>query len=359
MPKIKPIIKIAQPAPKSAAITGVVDRLNKKFGENAVIIGFPSSLVVERIPTGSLYINVDTGGGIPVGRYAEFSGEFSVTKTSQALHTLRNAQKLGLRCAFIDVENTTTREYAEAIGVNFADVLYANPSSLEEGCELVLEVQRENMIDFVVIDSVEAMSPNKEKVSDMDESVQMGLKPKLYNEFCRKFTMNNNARTRGGAKPFTVLALNQVRDVIGSYLPQQFTPGGRGKDNTSSLNIRLRKSDYIQDGKGENKRIVGQIVKYKVDKNKLGVRGRAGEVNFYFSENSRGVKPHHNDNISELIMSAAEYGIISRAGAWYTVDGVGKFNGINELVDKLRDREDVINSLLAALSARLGFTVSF
>jgi hypothetical protein len=68
---------------------------------------------------------------------------------------------------------------------------------------------------------------------------------------------------------------------------------------------------------------------------------------------------HYNDNVTELISSAVEHSIITRAGAWFTVDGVGKYNGTNELISTLRGKEDVVQKLLQELSERLGFPVSF
>ena len=52
----------------------VVERLNKKYGANAVMLGVTKQEVESKIPaqfisTGLLQLDVDLGGGIAVGRY--------------------------------------------------------------------------------------------------------------------------------------------------------------------------------------------------------------------------------------------------------------------------------------------------
>ena len=68
----------------SQELQSLVASLNKKFGDNAISIGVPNDVAytIERIPTGSLSLDVALGGGIPVGRYTQIAGLFSSTKTT-------------------------------------------------------------------------------------------------------------------------------------------------------------------------------------------------------------------------------------------------------------------------------------
>lgn len=51
----------------SAELNSLIRSLNKKFGENAITLGFPNTKdgekSIERIPTGSFSLDVSLGGG--------------------------------------------------------------------------------------------------------------------------------------------------------------------------------------------------------------------------------------------------------------------------------------------------------
>ena len=134
--------KTAETTPKvDPKISQLLNTMNKKFGDRAIITGsqLAKENVYPRIPTGDLGLDISIGGGIPIGKYTQFAGEPSVTKTTQALHIIKNAQKLGLVCALLDVEGTTTRDYLEQIGVDVDNLIYTAPEGLEEATQMMIE----------------------------------------------------------------------------------------------------------------------------------------------------------------------------------------------------------------------------
>ena len=196
----------------------LVNKLNKKFGNNALVMGSEIEKQQQnRIPTGSVALDLDLGGGIPIGKFTQISGALSSTKTTQCVHIVREAQKMGLVCGWGDVEGTSDKEYFENLGVNTEDLLYSRPDGLEELTQMILDMQNSGLVHLFVWDSIEASSPNKELDSTMDESTQLGTKPKLMNEFFRKYQANNNRLVREGKRPFTLICINQLREKIGSY----------------------------------------------------------------------------------------------------------------------------------------------
>lgn len=210
----------------------LIARMNKKFGENAMTLGCPRDSKgevrkVKYLSTGSLTLNVALGGGIPLGRFTEISGSFSASKSTQALHIIKEAQKIGLKCALLDVEGTTDDKYLETIGVNVKDLIYMNPDGTEEATQALLELQRSEVVHLAVLDSFASLSPTKEYESDMDETVQMGLQPKILGEYFRKYTASNNRLSREGKEPFTLIGLNQLRESMVAYGDPTFTPGGK------------------------------------------------------------------------------------------------------------------------------------
>lgn len=328
-------------------LISVLNNINKKFGQNAVTIGAGESLEIKRIPTGSIALDIALGGGIPIGRYTQISGAFSSSKTTQALHVLREAQKMGLVCALIDAEGTTDDEYLNQLGINTDELVYCRPEGLEEATEILVQLQSSGEVQFAILDSIGALEPTKVLESRMDETNQMGIKPKLLGEYFNKFQAHNNKLNRTGKTPFTLIAINQLREKIGSYGDPEYTPGGRAKDFSASVDIRLRRGDWVAEGTGDNKELVGQVVKFKIEKNKTYKRMQTGEFEFYYAENDLGIPVGYNDNEKSIIKEAVAWGLITRGGAWYYLDKEKKekFQGIDPLIDFLKKNPDRIEKL--------------
>ena len=69
--------------------------LLNSFGANAIIKGADmEKATYGRIPTGSLSLDLDIGGGIPIGRMTQIAGNKSTSKSSLCDHIVANAQKL-------------------------------------------------------------------------------------------------------------------------------------------------------------------------------------------------------------------------------------------------------------------------
>ena len=335
---------------KSPEITKLLNDLNKKFGMNAVTLGFPKSedgeiKTIERIPTGSISLDIALGGGLPLGRFIEVSGAYSSTKTTQCLHIIAQAQKRGLVCALVDVEGTTDEAFAESIGVDFDSLIYSRPDGMEEALQLLLDLQKSGEVHLAVLDSIAAMSTNKEQETTMEETVRMGIPQQLLGEYFRKYQANNNRLEREGKKPFTIIGINQLREKIGAYGDPEYTPGGRAKGFACSVDIRLRRGDWISEGTGDNKEIVGQVVKFKIEKNKTFKRMQTGEFDFYFSsDNNAGIPEFFNDNYKEIIVCAVEWGVIERTGSWFVYNNQ-KYQGMNNLVAALKEDPSLIEKL--------------
>ena len=331
----------------SSRVDSIVTSINKRFGDNAIILGVGSKSAEvykkDFISTGILQLDADLNGGIAVGRYTEISGAFSTTKTTLGLHVLANAQKRGMTCALIDVEGTSGDEdYLRACGVDPTKIYYCTPSSLEELVDVLIELQSEGKVKFALYDSIAAsMATNLELNTKIGDSMRMGVPQQELGSYFRRFQMLNNKFFRNGETPFTLVAINQLREKIGAYGDSEYTPGGRGKGFVSSCELRLRQGDWIK----EKNVTVGQVVKYKISKNKMGKRMRQGEVDFYFDENEVGVSPLNYDVMKDLIIVALQYGIIQKAGGWFSYKDLQKIQGAESFIDALKERNDLMKSI--------------
>lgn len=261
--------------------------LLKKFGSNAIIMGADHEKAqYGRISTGSINLDLKLGGGIPIGRMTQISGAKSTAKSTLCDHIVKNAQTTkvewiwterkeskgrelveehprkvdGLICAYLDVEGTKTIDWTrDTIGVDTDNWLYAQPSGLEECLEMAHQMQKDG-VHLIVIDSIDSLEPTKEYESQMGESVQMGLKPKMIGEYCRKYTATNNMLVRRGDLPCTVILINQLREKIGAYGDPEYclhydTP------------IPLVDGRTLPIGEIVENRIEGEVWSYNFDKN--------------------------------------------------------------------------------------------
>lgn len=345
--------------------------LLKKFGTNAIIMGSDHEKAkYGRINTGSIELDLKLGGGIPVGRLIQISGAKSTSKSTLCDHIIKNAQQTnidwiwterkevkgrenvsehdksvnGMICAYLDVEGTKTPEWTGGtIGVDTDNWLYAQPSGLEETLEMAHQMQKDG-VNLIVLDSIDSLEPLKEYETEMGESVQMGLKPKRIGEYCRKFTATNNKLVREGRLPCTVIFINQLREKIGAYGDPEYTPGGRAIEFYISVDLRLRRGDWIVEGKGDNKEIVGQVVKFKSHKNKTYKQQQTGEFDFYF-EDTNNCEAGKIDNFKEIIIAGINYGVIERAGSWFKYKGDNLAQGADNTVVYLRENLDVFNTI--------------
>lgn len=277
-------------------INDAVNSLEKKFGKGIVIKLGQSDLKQKYLPTGSFILDRCIGGGFPVGRIVEIFGPEGSGKSSLALHAIRECQKLGIICGYVDMEHAFNSEFAKLIGVDIEELNFSQPEFGEQALEVVESFVPE--CGLVIVDSVASLIPKAEIEGDSGD-VHMGLQARLMSQAMRR--LGPKVHKSGCC----LLFINQIRMKIGAYGGGETTSGGLALKFFSSVRVDLRKrmgKDDLIEG--------GHKIEVKVIKNRCGPPFRRGMMNFYYD---RGI-----DNFESLLDLSVIDGIIDRRGNTYS-----------------------------------------
>ena len=309
-------------AEKLKALEAARLQIEKQFGAGSLIkLGAQTDLTgIDVIPSGSILLDEALGvGGYPRGRIIEMYGPESSGKTTLALHAVAEAQKMGGIAAFIDAEHALDPVYAKNLGVDIDNLWVSQPDNGEQALEITENLVRSGAVDIIVVDSVAALTPQKEIEGDMGDAM-MGLQARLMSQALRKLT------AIVGKSKCMIIFINQIRMKIGIMFGNpETTTGGNALKFYSSVRLEIRRIESIE-GKGEED-AVGNRVRVKVVKNKVAPPFRKVELDIYFG---KGISA-----TASLLDSAVKHGIIDKRGAWYTRGdekvGQGKENAIRFL----------------------------
>lgn len=295
-------------------------QIEKQFGTGSLMkLGTTVDTTgIEVVPSGSILLDEALGvGGYPRGRIIEMYGPESSGKTTLALHAVAEAQKLGGIAAYIDAEHALDPVYAKNLGVDI-DELYVNqPDTGEQALEICEQLVRSGAVDIIVIDSVAALTPQKEIEGEMGDSV-MGVQARLMSQALRKLT------AIVGKSKCLIIFINQIRMKIGLMFGNpETTTGGNALKFYSTIRLEIRRIESIG-GKGDDDAI-GNRVRVKIVKNKVAPPFRKVELDIYFG---KGISAS-----ASLLDSAVKHGLIDKRGAWYTRGeekvGQGKENAVS------------------------------
>jgi len=310
--------------PRRAEVDAVMTALNKKYrkeeGDNLICrMGehpfYASNLPV--ISTGSLKLDKALIGGYPMTSRVMLAGDENSGKTTLALMCVAAVQRRGGTVVYIDVEHALDAEYAARIGVDVKELIIAKPESGTEALDYLLAMAP--VADLIVLDSIAACASST--------SVEKEVKVEADGQVKQPYDVGDLARLMSGFQPklmatvaktsCTYLFINQLRTKINqknpAYSPQE-PMGGRAPKYFCNIILRVRTVEELF----EDDVYLGRRSQVKTVRAKHLGRYQVAELQI----GNSGV-----DTFQEVIDLAVEYGIIDKAGAWFSFGDKWKVQG--------------------------------
>lgn len=323
---------------KAKSLQAALAQIEKQFGKGTIMRLGAGEVIedIQVVSTGSLTLDIALGvGGLPRGRVIEIYGPESSGKTTLTLQVVAEMQKLGGVCAFVDAEHALDIQYAQALGVNLADMLISQPDTGEQALEIVDSLVRSGAVDLIVVDSVAALTPKAELEGDMGDQLP-GLQARLMSQALRKLTASIKKTN------CTVIFINQIRMKIGvMFGSPETTTGGNALKFYSSVRLDIRRIGSVK--KGED--VIGSETKVKVVKNKVAPPFKTAEFDIMYGS---GISRE-----GEVIDLAVSQNIVDKSGAWYSYHGEkigqGRDNAREFLKDHRQLAHDIENKIRTAM----------
>lgn len=325
---------------KDLAIQHVMEQINKKYGKGSLVRGADArGLDIKRLKTGSIALDVATGGGWAWGKLNEIFGQFSGGKSYVSMLTMAQTQRdyPEANIALIDFEGAFDAEWAKKIGVDVDNLIISSPEYMEDGLQIAIDLIHSGDCALIVVDSLAAACPKAEYTGDITDFT-VGLRARLGNKFVRKskgkVDLTSDDLNLGNT---TVLVVNQTYKNIGGYGDPDVTPGGEQVKFGAMIRVKIRKGEVLNDSKDGTQ--IMQESRFTVIKNKTYPPHKAGAFWFSTTDNPKG-KAGEIYRVGEIITYGVLTGIIQRSGSWFQLPSSisdEKFQGEAKVADWVQE----------------------
>lgn len=298
-------------------IQDIIKKINKASNKE-VAFGGNDSLKIEGQSTGIELLDYAIGcNGYPKGRITEIYGLPGAAKTSLALWGIAQAQREGRVCMFIDAEFALDIDHAKRLGVDTDNLIIIRPDCGEEAFDVIEKMLIGGDVDFIVVDSVPSLTPTPELEAEINKPT-MGGQARLIASALRRvvpLVAKQNA---------VLILINQMRvNIMGGQYDPYTTPGGMSLRFYTSIRMQITMMEKLKKGTD----IVGQRIKFKMRKNKVGMNNDEGIIDLDYEKGFM--------SKLDLVDVGIKIGVIQRTGNTYSIGetklGVGKEKALEAL----------------------------
>jgi len=323
--------KAKEKTTETGSLKVVQNAIEKEYGPLIKWLGDAADHKPEIISTGCIGLDhaLGSAGGLERGLIAEFFGPEASGKSFLAYSVVKEACKLGHKCAIIDAEHSIDAKLLINVGLDPNKVLVVDGAPTgEANLDIAQKLMETREFAVVLIDSVAALLPDARAEADYNQQF-MGLHARLMSSGLQKLSSVVRATNT------LLIFVNQIRFKIGSYGNPETTTGGNALLFYASYRIHVsggksKKSRLLDEGTGE---IYGHRTKFFTEKNKRSAPYRSAEVDLIYGIGY--------DTVGEIIDLAVDMGIIEKGGAWF-----------NYMENKWQGRNKAKLALLADVSLR-------
>ena len=297
-------------------------------------------------------IDLALNGGILEGSWTIISGDPKTGKSTTCLQICKNAQDEGRPVIYIDGESRL-KAYnlvgTQGLDLDKIQIIHSPEDGESLSAEDFLDIAEnlmkrpENNGAVCVIDSCSSLVPRSELEESASASLRASL-PKLLSHWIKKVSQ-------------TVVKNKIIVLIITHYITN--TSGyGKIKIPDCGVMVQYQADTRLDIAKiepwEENNKKVGQLVHWKISCSSMGASG--SECISYIKFN-KGI-----DKEKEIIELAESFGIVEKAGAWYSIpflEGTEdfaeapKFQGQAKIYDFLVDRKDIFKLIQTKVEGML------
>lgn len=286
-------------------------RLERRYGHKSASIG-SEQFKFDVIPTGVLALDYALGtGGWSKGHMTEVFGPPDIGKSSaMGLTAFANAQQEGLLCGLIALEPTFDPDWAIKHGVDPDLLVVGRPDDGLQAFGMLHEWVREDIVDFIVFDSIGAILRPQETID--------GAKPSSHGQAALITWGVKNAVMPVWKNNKCVVLLNQIRDDSKSPVPGALdSPGGHALRHLCPVRIQLRQRGSALKARVDGDEIViGRTIKATIIRNKLSEgSNKSAEFDYYLmdtEDSTVGI-----DTGKDIVSTAIRTRVIEKAGSYY------------------------------------------
>lgn len=322
----------------------IINRKKKEWSCDSLMDGAKAARC-SKIPFSSPLMNWFTYGGVPRNRISEFFGEPGAGKTTTAVDVCKNAidvfqseyedkiselrNKLSggskavkaelddllengpRKVLYIDLEHSFDSAWAHTIGIDDSKIEIMQPPDVvaEDILQTIQELIESGEVGLIVLDSLPSLVPRAELEKKFGERTVASLAG-LLTVFCRKVVP---LLTRYET---TMIFINQTRENMDNpYVVK--TPGGQAPKFYSSLRILFKIGtpvDFLGNELPQStENPAGYIINAKIVKQKSAPNDRKNGSYYLMCQNGIRADMDYGQ------LAVKKYGIIRKAGAWFTL----------------------------------------